>query len=294
MGKKSQRKKSKSFLNFLTLGMAILMLFGFFSSLFSERAVPRIEPDYYIEETESYSLVGDSLNPDTLITNVRYWENYWNNTFTGSIKILSSQLDSANNHKDNLEIITYTEEDWTSVYRALVNYEAAYLDQVIWMLDSIRVKLSLSAHDFSEVVVSFVQDIPYSYILRHSCPDRYTVDESFRNAIDNGTNCYDNISYGINTPAEFLGSLHGDCDTRTVLLYKLMSHFGYDVAILGSSFYRHSILGINMPGGGVYIKYRGKKYYVWETTNIGWVKGEIPPNNSTLSYWEVNLASDMN
>ncbi|MBL4658094.1 MAG: hypothetical protein JKX73_08855 [Flavobacteriales bacterium] len=146
--------------------------------------------------------------------------------------------------------------------------------------------------DFADVIVSFVQDISYSYVLRNSCITRYEEDTAFKDMIDDGTPCYDSITYGFNTPAEFITSLHGDCDTRTVFLFKLMSHFGYDVAILSSNFYRHSILGISMPGVGDFLEFRGKKYYVWETTNTGWQRGVIPPNNSNLSYWEVCITNE--
>jgi len=293
MAKRSKRKKSRSFLNILSLVVACIMFYGSMSSLFEEREPYDPVPEYEIAETVQYILVGDSLVPDTMIVHNRYWENYYDFGFEGSAKVLISEVRAANKHKDELPIITYTEADWESLYRAIADFEGSELDLVVSMLDSIRTDLTLSMYDFADVIVCFVQDIPYSYILRHNCEERYMEDASFRDMIDDGTECYDDISYGVNTPAEFIGSLHGDCDTRTVLLYKLMSHFGYDVAILGSVFYRHSILGINMPGAGDYIKFRGKKYYVWETTGTGWIRGEIPPDNSTLSYWEVNLVNQM-
>ncbi len=50
---------------------------------------------------------------------------------------------------------------------------------------------------------------------------------------------------GVYAPVEFVSNLRADCDTRTVMIYTLLSRFNYDVAILNSEKYRHSVLGLN-------------------------------------------------
>ena len=85
-------------------------------------------------------------------------------------------------------------------------------------------------------------------------------------------------------------NLKGDCDTRTLFLYGLLKHEGYDVVIFGSEKYRHSILGIDLPILAPNYKWvNGTKYYLWETTNTGFEAGYIPATISNTSYWNLNL-----
>ena len=107
-----------------------------------------------------------------------------------------------------------------------------------------------------------------------------------RKIVDSGFKCYSNIKYGLFTPLESTGKFVGDCDTRTVMLYALLKKFNYDVVILNSQSYEHSIIGIHLPAyGNNYKIINNKKYYVWETTGPGWEMGVIPPDNSNISKW---------
>ena len=85
-------------------------------------------------------------------------------------------------------------------------------------------------------------------------------------------------------------SLNGDCDTRTLLLYTMLSYYNYDVALLSSEFYGHSILGINLPFEGKKYFYNNQEYTLWETTLL--VKpGLIPNQISNTNNWRISLKS---
>jgi hypothetical protein len=49
------------------------------------------------------------------------------------------------------------------------------------------------------------------------------------------------------------------------------------------------MLGINLPYAGDHKRYRGRNFYFWETTNVGWMPGVIPPDWGNIDYWEVVL-----
>ena len=68
-----------------------------------------------------------------------------------------------------------------------------------------------------------------------------------------------------------------------------LKKFGYDVIILNSDVYGHSILGLNILSSGRYKSYLGKRYYTWETTSEGWMLGDLPPDVSNMSNWYVAL-----
>ena len=88
---------------------------------------------------------------------------------------------------------------------------------------------------------------------------------------------------------EFLYSLSGDCDTRSVLLYTLLKQVEIDPIIVISNEYAHAMIAVDIPGAGDYIIHKGKKFYFWETTNTGWLPGMLPPGVNNLAYWRVTL-----
>ena len=86
-----------------------------------------------------------------------------------------------------------------------------------------------------------------------------------------------------------MANLKGDCDTKTIFLYYILSKLGYSVAVLGSEHYSHAILGISGNYSGQHKKYEGLNYYAWETTATGFVPGLLPPDWSNMRYWNVLL-----
>ena len=88
-----------------------------------------------------------------------------------------------------------------------------------------------------------------------------------------------------------MATLQGDCDTRTLLLYTILAHYGYDVVLMSSEFYNHSLIGINLPYEGVSYTYNNQRYILWETTNTNIKPGILPNEISNINYWRISLKS---
>lgn len=86
-------------------------------------------------------------------------------------------------------------------------------------------------------------------------------------------------------------NLYGDCDTRTLLLYTMLAHYGFDVALLSSEYYNHSIIGINLPLSGLAYTYGNQRYVLWETTAPNIKAGVLPNEISNLNHWRISLKS---
>jgi hypothetical protein len=166
---------------------------------------------------------------------------------------------------------------WNSVYHYLHQQDLGKLTVLQDSLHQIAINGNLSRSDFADLIVSFVQDIPYEFVLPGECTGKETKP------------CNGNILYGIYSPSEFVFQLKGDCDTRTVLLYTLLENLGFDAVIFNSQQYEHSMLGIDLPSTGDFIRYKGKQFYFWETTNIGWMHGVLPPSMNSVKYWNIVL-----
>jgi hypothetical protein len=178
------------------------------------------------------------------------------------------------------------------MYGKLSSFDNPKLDYIYNLLDSIKAANDLSYNKFAEVIVTMVQDIPYKLILEEDCNVASSRDYNIRTTADR-FGCVGEVKYGVYSPVEFMYSLDGDCDTRSLLIYTIMAHYGYNVAVLVSFPYQHSILGIDLPGvGGSYVRAGGRKYYVWETTAKGFDVGYLPPEMSNMSNWNIALTNN--
>jgi len=234
----------------------------------------------YQEESEETNDFEEYDTAQTIHKHSRAWLDYYNNeTYSVQYAIGSSLEAAAYGDRDVLWIDQWeTEEEfWGKVYFDLYDKNKDRLTFIQDSLQFIRDSLQLGREDFARMVVSFVQDIPYHYILPDSCAGH----DDFP--------CVPDVKYGIFSPVEFLDKLQGDCDTRTVLLFTLLRNFEYEPVILNSSEYLHSMLALDIPVTGDYIEHRGKHYAFWETTNVGWLPGMLPPDMSNKNYWKVIL-----
>lgn len=233
--------------------------------------------DYQLAGCDEYSLV-DTLYEDVKYTHFRSWSKYsYDSTYCMSYALSSSEVIPSFEFRNNLESEGDSYENyWRNVYYELFRQDADILSFIQDSLETVALKNSLSKNDLAKLVVSFVQDIPYSYVMPGPC-DR------------DDHPCLGNEKFGILSPVEFLYSLLGDCDTRSVLLYGMLKHFGFNPLIMISNEYRHAMIAIDLPASGDYIIHKGKKFYFWETTNIGWLPGMLPPGTNNVAYWKISL-----
>ncbi|MEP2025644.1 MAG: hypothetical protein ABJH98_04775 [Reichenbachiella sp.] len=173
-------------------------------------------------------------------------------------------------------------EFWGMVYKQLADTDSNQILSIVDSLDQMAKNDSLDYTSFAHAVVKMVQDIPYQYIISGSCTSEHS-----------DYPCYSNQRYGITSPVEFLYTLKGDCDSRTVLIYTILRHFDYDPVVLISKEYRHSMLALNIAAAGEHLMIAGKKYYFWETTATGWEPGIIPPGMENKKYWNIALKHEL-
>lgn len=210
----------------------------------------------------------------------RNWIEYFNNTdFCSQYDISYEDFDNAEFNRNNITIDDWIDDPdyWRQVYSRLYHDNKDLLGPLQDSLLRIKDERNLDRDAFATMVVAFVQDIPYEYVL----PDECTGSEV--------SPCNGNVTFGIYSPVEFLGRMHGDCDTRTVLLYTLLRNFGYQPLIINSKEYLHSMLALDVASSGDDFEYKGKRYAYWETTNVGWLAGMLPPDMNNKDYWSVAL-----
>lgn len=169
---------------------------------------------------------------------------------------------------------------WGYIYQELLKDNDQAVDYIADSLLNIAQERSLDRTEIADMMVTFVQDIPYVLITNKPCEEDYQGP------------CRENEHYGILSPYEFLYSLEGDCDTRSVLLYALLSKAGFHPIIVVSEEYAHAMIALDVPATGDYIEYQHQRFYFWETTSHGWKPGMLPPSTNNAEYWKIALAHE--
>ncbi|GAB5398762.1 MAG: hypothetical protein Aureis2KO_03470 [Aureisphaera sp.] len=249
------------------------------------------ETNFKVEEGVALSTLVEESDTISVYSSHRIWRDNYGNDYFGDFMVRERDFIDLREH-----ILQYRPSGkgnfWGGLYEYIEKKDGPYLDLVMNTFQEIHSKKRLNQMEFAEMVVSCIQDIPYSFIFQDECQEAHMYEPSIKRILEDCPDCcMGNVPYGIQNPVAFLQNLKGDCDTRTVLIYSVLKHFNYDVAILNSSHYRHSILGINLPSKGLSKLYRGKKYVVWETTAKYYEAGSLPSNFNDISYWDVVLTS---
>jgi hypothetical protein len=252
---------------------------------------PVIEP---IVDTTTTNAIDTLQKPklDSIITRFRSWKDYSGKNYEGKYQIRVSDFNKAHYYKNDLNLNQSSINSYDKVVFSLKEFDKNRFNSLYNLFDSIGKANRLNKIKFAEMIVTFVQDIPYALVLDDGCDASLYNDRFTRNYLLNHSGeCDGYQQFGINTPVEFLTNLKGDCDTRTLLLYTIFSHYDYDVALMSSEFYGHSIIGINLPINGIAYTYNNQRYVLWETTAPNCKPGIIPNEISNLNNWRISLKS---
>jgi len=247
------------------------------------------------EEVESKDT--DSTGKDGPITYFQHnhnWKENSGNKRNSKFRVRKNYFQIAKNKRNSIQPNTSNSSVyWNKIYSSMVQSDRGKLTEICQMYDKIGKEQNLNYNQFADMVVTSIQWIPYVLVLEKSCEDSKYDGGFVTEYLLSGKPCLGNIKFGIQSPVEFMSNFKGDCDTRSVLCFMILDQFGYDVAVLVSEQYGHAILGINLnSGGGDYVKHKGKRYYVWETTATGFEVGNIPPACSNLRYWKPALTNN--
>lgn len=275
-------------------GLFIFLIFYVFKILgdflISNLEIQTNKP-FTTEENVSKTYVIEDLDTIPLYSSNRNWKDNYGNEYTTDLSVRERDYHRLKNHIDN-----YKPRGggyfWGNLYKYIEKKDGPSLDLVMEAFTEINDQHRLNKMEFAEMVVSCIQDIPYSLVFPGNCESPEKYEESIRKILEKCSDCcIGNIKYGIQNPISFMRNLKGDCDTRTVLIYSILKHFNYDIAIVNSEFYKHSILGINLPASGLYKIHNGKKYVLWETTAKYFEVGHLAPNFNDVTHWNVVLTS---
>lgn len=238
-----------------------------------------------------------ATGPSEYISHLIKWVSYDSMPYEVVLSARVADIHSSNQFHNALSVRSGPNA-WTEVFSSLEAHDSNDLNCVYTAFDSIRKTNDLDDRQFAEIMVSAVQSIPYFLVTPSDCEAAGYNDPFVRDFLNGCKDdcCIGNTKFGIRTPLEFLSDLKGDCDTRALFLYVLLKHFGYDVALMTSEYYRHAAIAVHFKDDGVtegsVLRINGKNYYPWETTNKGYIPGRLPEQCKDLSYWNIALVNE--
>jgi hypothetical protein len=118
----------------------------------------------------------------------------------------------------------------------------------------------LSSLDVTELVVTFVQAIPYEI------PEKEP--------------------FGVLPPALVASQRKGDCDSKALLAHMILHGLGVDTMMVSSNAHHHTMLGIALPAQGKSFKSDGRSYAFTEMTAKGSPIGHINPPLLSPDDWK--------
>ena len=273
----------------------LFLIFGIVSAITNSLKYSSVKTTRVFDNVKEVSEISEnSVLADSIISHHRIWKDYSNNIYEADLKMRLSNFKESSRLRTNLSIPLNSTTQYNRIVSRIYDNDINRLDLVYITLDSLQTENNFSRTEFAEVIVSLVQDIPYSLILNDACDPNIYNDLFIKEYLNDNGACLGYTKYGLFSPVEFISTLKGDCDTRTLLLFTIFSHYKYDVVMLSSELYKHAIIGINLPYKGMSKLINGKRYIVWETTMQGIPPGLISREISNMRFWNVSLISNKN
>jgi len=244
---------------------------------------PRLKRDDTEEQTTPPEQAVEELpKPDPYasewITHRRRWVDCGGARFEATLRVRRREALQARTYRNQLRA-----QDYSTMFDELAHQDTLGLKPLINTLDSLRKARRLGPVATARMVVSLIQDIPYTLIVDGDC-EQARQDPRLAQILDQGSPCVGGQRYGILAPAEFVATLAGDCDTRTLLLYTVLHHMGYEVAVFSSEYYGHSVLGLRLPGQrGALLDADTRAPFLFCETTTQLPLGFCPPELDNLS-----------
>ncbi len=238
-------------------------------------------------------------NIDYLFDKEIKWKDFIPNSYDAKYSTSSlAFFDTQGKHKK------YAAEDvsndpiqyFNTLYNELEQTDNAKIDAVTKVLSDQASSKNLNMLQTAEMVVTFIQEIPYCLVHDWTCEEVVKNGNSdfITSYHKDGKPCLPNIPGGVQSPYEFLHNLKGDCDTRSLLGYAILKKLNIPASIWVSSTYGHSILGVGLPvGGGSYKNIQGVNHYAVELTSKGFRIGMIPAEIQNMNNWDITLFNNL-
>jgi hypothetical protein len=242
-----------------------------------------------VETDDSDKYVSD----DSVYHHEMRWVDFSSRKYQGEYPTTWKEFQRARAFHNSLTQLTGIQNEmqyWNFVYSKMVESDNKRIDSLVNLFEEKRKAKSLNTSETAEMVITFIQEIPYVLVHEGSCSEAMQSGGFVYTYHAEGKPCLPNIVAGVQSPYEFAHNLEGDCDTRSLLGFAILSRMNIPVSVWISPTYGHSIMGVGAPAGGYNFKnIQGVRHYAVELTNKGFRLGMIAPEHTDMDNWSIAL-----
>lgn len=235
---------------------------------------------------------GDKNQPDYSTQKDVEWYDFMNQFYIA--KYNTSQTAFENSVDGQEKIAESINENnsisyFTNLYDGLQKMDQGKIKEITQIFRDSAQKKNMNQLEIAEMVITFIQEIPYYLVHEGSCSEAISTGNDFLVEYHEAHKpCLPNITAGVQSPYEFLHNLKGDCDTRSLLGYSILTELGISSSVWVSQSYGHSIMGVAVPAGhGMYKEIDGIRHYAVELTAKGFRLGMVSPDQAYPNNWDI-------
>lgn len=280
----------------LLLGViGYFMLKLFYDTSTGSRVVKNNDGNIKIDPPKKTDTNGDGTMDDELIGKEINWYDFSNLFYAAKYNTSNASFEKSTSKQVELKnkITGYNSslDFYTQFYAELFKMDQEKIRTIAKIFSDSAAKKKLDAAQTAEMVVSFVQEIPYYLVHDGSCSEAMQGGNTFMLEYHQQRKpCLPNIAAGVQSPYGFLHNLKGDCDTRSLLAFSILKELNIASSVWISEAYGHSILGVGVPVGyGIYKNVKGVKHYGVELTAKGFRLGMVAPEHNNSYNWDVSI-----
>ena len=241
----------------------------------------------------------DTLSPlpwDYLVDHEVQWDDFIDNYYIG--KYITSTLKFAESNRMHNAWGNVGQNSvsnfWGEIYDDMSNSDSPKLDSLVQYFQNERQSKGLNELEAAEMVIAFIQEIPYVLVHDGTCSEASADGGFMAEYHAEGRECLPEIVAGVQSPYEFLHNMQGDCDTRSLLGYTILSKMNIPCSIWVSQVYGHSIMGVALPAQSKnYKNVNGMRHFGVELTARGYRVGMMASDQIDMDNWTVVLFNNL-
>jgi len=241
----------------------------------------------------------DTLAPlpwDYLVDHEVQWDDFIDNDYIGKYTTSTLKFAESNRMHNAWASVPQNKVSnfWGEIYDDMSNSDNPKLDSLVRYFQNERQAKGLNELEAAEMVVSFIQEIPYVLVHDESCEKAIAEGGFMAEYHSEGRPCLPEIIAGVQSPYEFIHNMQGDCDTRSLLGYTILSKMKIPCSIWVSQAYGHSIMGVALPAQSKnYKTVNGMRHFGVELTARGYRVGMMASDQTDMDNWTVVLFNNL-
>jgi len=280
----------------LFFGMIGYLLFNlFYKSTRGSTPVKTRDGNIKIAPPKETDTNGDGKRDEITTEKDINWFDFSNKSYKAKYNTSIASFQNSTNQQNELEgkLIgaNGSIDFFTKFYAGLYSMDQTKIKNIAKIFSDSATSKKLDAAQTADMVITFIQEIPYYLVHDESCQKAVESGNSFMVQYhEENKPCLPNISGGVQSPYEFLHNLKGDCDTRSLLGFSILKELNIASSVWVSEAYGHSILGVGVPVGyGIHKNINGVNHYGVELTAKGFRLGMVAPQNSNPDNWDITI-----